>query len=63
MLLEIRDCSGDEREVAGCSVCGRRGGGRNGRVQGKKNGGWRRSKRVDLFLTIYRNVKNSILTT
>lgn len=26
MLLEIRDCSGDEREAAGCSVCGRRGG-------------------------------------
>lgn len=39
------------------------GGGGGGRVQGKKNGGWRRSKRVDLFLTIYRNVKNSILTT
>lgn len=38
-------------------------GGGGGRVQGKKNGGWRRSKRVDLFLTIYRNVKNSILTT
>lgn len=61
MLLEIRDCSGDEREAAGCSVCGRRrgreGGGTSGRAQGKKNGGWRRSKRVDLFLTIYRNVK------
>lgn len=38
MLLGIRDCSGDEREAAGClyvSVCGR-GGGRNGRVQGEE---------------------------
>lgn len=37
MLLEIRDCSGDEREAADCfcvSVCGR-GGGRNGRFLAK----------------------------
>lgn len=44
---------------------GEGGGGAGGAdvFKGKKNGGWRRSKRVDLFLTIYRNVKNSILTT
>lgn len=66
MLLGIRDCSGDEREAAGClyvSVCGRGGGGGGTDVfRAKKNGGWRSSKKVDLFLTIYRKGKNSILT-